>query len=495
MGFIFNKKAFEKNYLQDEKDKSGTIVTKFQHNTNKRFKLLPFITNDGKIKGGQKNVRKDLITFKGIAGECYRLIRCIDKLSSNDLEKEKIIQKIIEKAGARAIPEIKDIIAKITFDDEQNLFVFDEKILAYIDFHQPTAILKNISSLLYTVFFNNDLRELIEIKQTSVNNQNIYHALVLESLPKLNVNTKSRKDFGLYENFASEIVDIFREDLAFMIPHKSFFIDYFPILLKYYYFAYLKQLVLELDNFFGNSNQRIFLTVEWETLSQSRLSHQYGWSLLESKTQKLFSYANFLEMISYIEKDAEPFLKGNFHQIKEKIESLNQFEVKELADAIAALENHYREQMKTYLEKPFKDNGSWLHFDQEYYSNRTHPVYYQLHKLFSAIDYQFTHSERDSPYKRYRSWIIDFCRLNFVRNRGRLGPSLSLDQDTLLFITKLCLRDQPKIRLKQLWEEYKKRGLHFDDTTRDKIAKLFSKINLLEKKSDSGDAQYVKAIQ
>ncbi|WP_045114545.1 DNA phosphorothioation-dependent restriction protein DptG [Microscilla marina] len=270
------------------------------------------------------------------------------------------------------------------------------------------------------------------------------------------------------------------------------------LLIKYYYFNYLKQLTLSLNHFFDDFNQSIFFTLEWETLSKSRISHQNGWSLFESKARNIFSFVNFFELISYIEYKGESFFKGNFQQIKVKIEALDSAEQTELTQKLEEITQFYQQKMEAHMDKPFRPGSSWADFEQTYqprYSLADAPVHHHLHKLWTAIDYQFIHSERDSPYSRYQAWITEFCKLNFVRNRGRLGQSLSLDQHTLLFITKLCLGKHPKIRLKNLWVEYNKRGLFFDPSSQKEIVKLFEKINLLEKKSDSGDAQYVKTIQ
>jgi DNA phosphorothioation-dependent restriction protein DptG len=60
-------------------------------------------------------------------------------------------------------------------------------------------------------------------------------------------------------------------------------------------------------------------------------------------------------------------------------------------------------------------------------------------------------------------------------------------------LTRVCIGSEDKIRLKILWDKLKDRGIVFDETTKLEITKLFEKINLIEKKSDSGDAQYVKS--
>lgn len=41
---------------------------------------------------------------------------------------------------------------------------------------------------------------------------------------------------------------------------------------------------------------------------------------------------------------------------------------------------------------------------------------------------------------------------------------------------------------------YKARGIFLDNTSKEYLQDFFTKLNLIDKKSDSGDAQYVKRI-
>ena len=84
--------------------------------------------------------------------------------------------------------------------------------------------------------------------------------------------------------------------------------------------------------------------------------------------------------------------------------------------------------------------------------------------------------------------------MNYTKTRGRLGSTTVLNQELLLFLTKLCVGQEEKIRLNELWEQLNLRGITFDEASKGEIIKLFERINLLEKKSDSGDAQYIKSI-
>jgi DNA phosphorothioation-dependent restriction protein DptG len=70
---------------------------------------------------------------------------------------------------------------------------------------------------------------------------------------------------------------------------------------------------------------------------------------------------------------------------------------------------------------------------------------------------------------------------------------LNVNQDLLLLLTALSLKDERK-SLKQVFVELENRGMYFDRYSREEIVKLLDKLNVLDKKSDSGDAQYVKPI-
>ena len=81
-----------------------------------------------------------------------------------------------------------------------------------------------------------------------------------------------------------------------------------------------------------------------------------------------------------------------------------------------------------------------------------------------------------------------------MKNRKKSGLVLNLTERDVIFLTKICLRNEEKIRLVDLYKEYERRGLYLDNTSKEYLQEFFTKLNLIDKKSDSGDAQYVKRI-
>ena len=69
-----------------------------------------------------------------------------------------------------------------------------------------------------------------------------------------------------------------------------------------------------------------------------------------------------------------------------------------------------------------------------------------------------------------------------------------MTESDIIFLTKISIQDKDRIRLVDLFKEYETRGIYLDNTSKTLLQEFFTKLNLLDKKSDSGDAQYVKRI-
>ena len=48
--------------------------------------------------------------------------------------------------------------------------------------------------------------------------------------------------------------------------------------------------------------------------------------------------------------------------------------------------------------------------------------------------------------------------------------------------------------LNEVFHQFELRGVFLDQPSKDEVVKFYTKLNLIDKKSDSGDAQYVKRI-
>lgn len=110
------------------------------------------------------------------------------------------------------------------------------------------------------------------------------------------------------------------------------------------------------------------------------------------------------------------------------------------------------------------------------------------------MEEQFLNTDRKRANQFYNEKFTEFCKTRWVKNRRKSGLVLNLTERDIIFLTKISIKDKDKIRLIDLYKEYEYRGIFLDNTSKEYLQEFFTKLNLIDKKSDSGDAQYVKRI-
>jgi DNA phosphorothioation-dependent restriction protein DptG len=470
----------------------------YKHKTGNQIMLMPFNTRF------KEACTPDLQSFKGIVGECFRISnkRAFDKDFSTDKGssfKKKIRDYVLNKALIVVETEnnegkevLENILINLFFEEDGGLIKFNRQVLPYMNFLNEHNQLNEIASFIYDIFLDEDT--LNKDSLISSTNDNLFYQLVVKCLPELK--PKKYKDRPLkYINIFEEIKESFLLDFKFLASKEDLFLKHLEDLFKYYYFFYISQLAINLQSFGNNTSLKpIYFSMDWETLSESRLSYQYGWKTLAYDFDDLFVHANMLELLNYIKVDGKSI--GYYSDINNLWKNLKNEEKEELIENIQEASNFY-----TQYTGNLNTGENWgkcelqikefIHRNKEIY---TTPLSIQIVSLFKRIQYQFKNSERKGAYDKYSNWFIRFSKVNFTKTRGRLGTTTVINQELLLFMTKLCVGNEEKIRLNELWEKFKIRGIIFDETSKAEIIKLFERINLLEKKSDSGDAQYVKSI-
>jgi DNA phosphorothioation-dependent restriction protein DptG len=476
--------SLEKRYF---KNKS------FSHVTGNQIKLLPFKTNPS---GDTFN--EDFKSFQGVIGELFRIFsnKTQIELSKNngsfkiDL-KEAILKNAIAKVDTENVEELKNMLTKLFFDEEHGLIKFNIKTLSYMNFINSNNAIKEISKFIFDIFLTDDFNQNNFNEDTS--NENLLHQLIIQCLPEL-ADTSSKSKVSIYYNLFPEIKVQFMEDFVFLTNNHSFLLKHAEDLFKYYYFHYLSQLILRFNDFgtVTGKIKPIYYTMDWETLSETRLSsHTVGWKQLNKYSESIFAHVNTLELLNYIYVDGKSI--EDYQNIGIIFNSFNSDEKDKFQDCVNELIAFYTENISVFdTGKNWEDCERLLELDLVN-KNFEVKILEDIYTLWFKMKYQFENSSRSKPYSDYSKWYSQFGKVNYTKNRGRLGNTTVLTQETLLFLTRICIGAEDKIRLKTLWDKFKDRGIVFDETTKLEITKLFEKINLIEKKSDSGDAQYVKS--
>ncbi|MCG7384381.1 DNA phosphorothioation-dependent restriction protein DptG [Paenibacillus sp. ACRRY] len=455
--------------LQEIKDKFK-FETSIRHNPKLPVEILPYNT---KFKDTQFN-------FREVIGEFLRLVG--QKKMSSEANPEQLVEAVlstIEFENVSQKNEFKQMIKTLFIDENNQLFLFHPQTLYYINTVENEN--KKLAEFLYAVLWSG--KESWNISDKKMQIEDLMSSLIFSALPELqDSNGQSKK----YAVLLPEVSALFSTDFEWLTTKQDLFTQQFEKLLSYYYFFYITQMSRRNETLFTKSEKGIipiyFTFEEEERLSKTRVSYEYGWKNIERSINRMFSHVNFLKMLNISVEEEERVY--SYHEIAEIIRNHS-------AEEIVAIEQVIDDVIEQYQEGLSDVKWSELNLNSEQYEI---PILNKLSSLFQMIDYQFINSFRSKPYNEYKAWFIHFCQKSFLKSRGRSGKMLILDTDYLLFLTKVIIKDEPKIRLKKLFEEFETRGIIYDRDTQVAIIEYFEKLNLLEKKSDSGDAIYVKAF-
>ncbi|EHK2327201.1 DNA phosphorothioation-dependent restriction protein DptG [Clostridium perfringens] len=435
------------------------------HKQGSRFKLLPYAANEKTL----------VYDFSGVLGSFSRCIS--DKEIKGEFNCEEFIEEVAEQVGEYegnlSEETFKDIIRTI-FIKEENLVNFDIKTLNYIS---STNADEKIARFLYSVLVDENIKK-EALNHYDIEVDNILYKLVLKALPILK---EKQYQMDEYKCYIPYIKEIFIKDFRFLIKNEELYKNSLKRLLEYYYMFYVSQLSIKLDQFENaelDKVEKIYYTLSWESTSKNRTAYRLGWNLLKNKVNSLFSHAITLELL-------------NTNNCKEQLGYTELSEIYSTLDK-SELEENLKEVVDAY-QNQVKD-VSW---DEFKITSKQSSVngFNEVYRLYDSLEYQFERKDsRNRAYKAYRNWFIKFVEKNFAKRRGALGYNLNLTEDDIILMTKICINDKKKLKLNVLFEEFEKRGLFFDMDSSKKIIQLYEKLNLLEKKSDSGDAQYVRSV-
>ncbi|MGQ8870659.1 DNA phosphorothioation-dependent restriction protein DptG [Paenibacillus sp. TSA_86.1] len=453
-----------------------TIIDKFKfdssirHNPKIPVELLPYNT---KFKDMQFNLKE-------VVGEFLRLVG--QKKMSSEANPEQLVEAVLKSIDFKDINqknEFKQMIRTLFIDENNQLFLFHPQTLYYINTVENEN--RKLAEFLFAVLWNGNAAW--EISNEEHQTDDLMSSLIFKALPVLKSEELQSPKYAV---LLPEISELFAVDFEWLSTKQDLFTQQFEKLLSYYYFFYITQMLRRNEALFAKYEKSIvpiyFTFEEEERLSKTRVSYEYGWKNIERSINRMFTHVNFHKMLNISVEGVEEVL--SYQEIAEVLRTGTNEEILAIEEAVDKVIEQYREGLSDV-------KWSQMSLNLETYDL---PVLNKLSILFQMIEYQFNNSFRSKPYNEYKMWFTHFCQRTFLKSRGRSGKMLILDTDYLLFLTKIIIKDEHKIRLKKLFEQFEVRGIIYDRDTQVSIIEYFEKLNLLEKKSDSGDAIYVKAF-
>jgi len=470
--------------LRDSLSRSYCSKGKFQHRKAEIIRLFPYVTHSP-----PPSTEEDFRSFLGISGEVSRQVKGFKKCKNLDIETVK--SALESKVDTEEFSCLVDIIKKLAFDEQGIVSPFALSAFPYLSFIKKNPTLREIGSFLYSIFFseNESLRSEVDFEHKD--DDNVLHSLIHESFPSLELESK-KMTHPKYHRIDVGLDEVFEQDWMFLIKTPKLLHSYYSEFLKFYALIYQFRAVEQLERLFlDDSLSPIYFTLDWESCSSNRIAYQAGWKRLEPKIQQIYSHVNCIELLNHISPEglSAPYTYQDF---KTWCSTANESKKRKVEESLDCLIEFYQESISALA-----NGGKWCGWEayEPFQDSRyTDEVLNKSFRLFKMVECQFRNSHRNAPASRYASWIIQFATTSFIKRRGRIGNTLALSRDQILFLTQLVVGSKEKLRLHDYWLGLKRRGIDFDHDSRRKIVELFERLNLLEKKSDSGDAQYVRAI-
>lgn len=468
--YYFDEELFKVNFkAQDPGVKKSVDSYRLNHVPDKCFKLYPY-------KATTKNASPIVYDLAETISGFFR--RAVG-ISAEALNYEELCQKVREKIDIEDDEDIdilKDIIRSLFFKGEN----FQANNIGLYPYQ---AVVENksadrIADFLYCVL-GLDEEDKLNIKKA----EKEYPFNVLEKMVVDSIDSKGEDHLpkeSRYYQVKRSIQSRFKEDFGFMLMSGMTSIDDISNVLSFYYFYYVSQCALTLDQF-GNGDhnklETLYFALDWEKVSKNRQCCTEGWDKLSYNISRMFSHAITLEILNQNDNEMMDYI--GFKQLAD---------TDSLCDSEMASEIKRAEDIYTSYIGDCKKFVEISDFDG---ANRTDSA---IRHLFACVDMQFNETERKRVSQYYSEKFSEFCKNRFIKNRKKSGLVLNLTESDIIFLTKLALQHKEKIRLNELYDQYELRGVYLDTTSKALLQDFFTKLNLIDKKSDSGDAQYVKRI-
>lgn len=431
-----------------------------KHNINKKANFFPFQTRNperAKFKNG----------FSPVIGQFFRNIEGVKRTV---LEKEEFIQRLTEQVNCsdEDRPHLERIITSYLFQAD-TLRIFHPSIYKYIQLSSTKEATgeKEIAQYIYDALLGGEAT-LFEEFLLQRKSEHVLSRLIIDHLPKME-QTKVENKYAPTFPF---IRKLFLKDLQYLLQNREFFMQYINLFLAYYYFYSITQMVLKINQFEKMDPDQptpVYYILDWERASRNRPAAKSGYKQIFTNARKALTHVNTLEHLNFI-FDTE---NKNYLELVEIFHRLEPLEQEKILDAIYSWTKEYTE-IKV-------GNGDEIEKKS------------QLEDAMRQLQQQLAKGLDQATVYRYALAVNEIGKVYFLKTRGSLGNTLNVTQDFLILLTAIAVKDT-KIPLNQYFEELENRGVFFDLYSKEEVIELLNKLNLIEKKSDSGDAQYVKPI-
>lgn len=425
----------------------------------------------------------------GVTGEFFRLCKETKTDVIKDFEEHAVAPIRDYLIGSKDMSESQseqfiDIVRDILCSDGV-LNVIDPDFLKYIPLRYDDSR-KNkkfedgqikLAEYLFSMINFSDI-----VFQQVAKQANLFSTIIKSALEKGEIPKESLDQTYYIIPFVQQY---FRDDFRWLIQKESHvIIKNIPLLLHFYACYSIMQTIsfLRKNSLYEKplSAKKCFYILATQQASGKSSAVKNGWSSLipEDHLSKLYGTVQALDIANSLFEDGK---KGLFCDVLEAFESIPFEEAKPL--------------LETVLSQYQEDKSNLLKSREETKINLPDPIDTSIRDYKDFIEklVLLCTSLQSKEYEtKLKSRVLSLMQVQLLASR-REYKVLCLNEDMLLFLIALVTREQ-KTRIDEMYKSFEERGILFSLDTRSAIEALLQKLNLLERKSDSGEAQYVTAI-
>ena len=383
---------------------------------------------------------------------------------------EKYTQACMDRLSSKvADDEFETLLQHMYFnDDARGLFQVSPEFMLFKAGSASSGNTRHVGSVL-----GNMLLSRRDVAQGKPENLNFLEAELLDELQSF------VSDFvpaDATEDYLPFMGDVFTEDLSLLCSYPSYMMQNLKAFVGLYNFLYSAQLAMNLRSWRTvPTSKPLYFIMDTERASSERTYVREALSSLIDYVEDLFPVLSALEYLN--QPDNKESIRYPLWKHYQQIEALPVDESYELKSGLKRFLENYR---NARGREPWSEE-----------LNTTEDIFKAITATAREIFRQARSSQLTVNRKVVASFETEVAR-HFIQNRKRGGRVLIMNQDYLLLLTNLAVGSREKLQYQQLIEEFKRRGVWFDQQSQQALIEFYERVGNLERMSDSGDAVYVR---
>ena len=456
---------------------------KFIDNWQEGIKLLPFNSNPASAYDKK-------CSLHGTTGEFFRLwdndgTKPIEDFEKSAVEPVKEYLANQKQMPTTQVPEFVRMMRDIMFVNG-NLNITDSAFIKYLplvpnderismkDRKKYNDGQRKLANYLYSM-----LSDEMQISGHS-NTPNLFSKILQEALtPFCGFSDDSKERDYIVLPY---IKKSFEEDLCWMLEQEeSVKVKYLHLLLHFYACYAVTQAIVRItakDKQSVDEPAPFYFILNSERASVNHDAVVRGWSyqIPKSSLDKLYGKSQALDILNSVLGSNVGFY-NNIRKV------LYQTDFEDNLELCNKLLSKYQEEKREVFNRRSSESGSIEEIEIDVHS---------YDEFISTLELLCTGLQSPSYISRMRKKVIDLLSVRFLQSR-RGNFVLVLDNEMLTFLVALFTKSK-KTKLENLYKLFNKYGIYFNRGSRLAIEEYLLKLNLLDRKSDSGEAQYVTVI-